>query len=97
LGIANNVLTSNGSSAYWAPPAEGGGGASTYSEDVGDGVESTFTITHSLDKESVVAVVRENSSGYYVYPDIKYVDVNSVVLEFLAAPTTNQYKVIVLG
>lgn len=84
---ASNTTTSGG----------GGGGASVYSVDIGNGSANTFTVTHSLGKENVTVSVRENSSGYYVYPDIKYSSTNAVVVEFVSAPTTNQYKVIVLG
>ena len=73
------------------------GGASVYSDNVGNSVSNTFTINHGLNKEFVNPVVRENSSGYYVYPDMRYVDLNTIILEFVSAPSANQYKVIVVG
>lgn len=86
------------SPGYWASnTSSGGGGASVYSVDIGNGSANTFTVTHSLGKQNVTVSVRENSSGYYVYPDIKYSSTNAVIVEFVTAPTTNQYKVIVLG
>ena len=75
----------------------GGGGAATYYANVGNSSANSFTISHSLNKDYVIPAVRENSSGYYVYPDIRYVDANNIVLEFVTAPTTNQYTIIVLG
>lgn len=85
---STNVSTSGGST---------GGGASVYSANIGNSSANTFTVTHSLGKENVTVSVRENSSGYYVYPDIKYSSTNAVIVEFVSAPTANQYKVIVLG
>lgn len=84
---------------YWTANVAtgGGGGASVYSANIGNGSANTFTVTHSLGKENVTVSVRENSTGYYVYPDIKYSSTNAVIVEFVSAPTTNQYKVIVLG
>ena len=72
-------------------------GAAVYSDNVGNSVSNTFTINHGLNKEFVNPVVRENSSGYYVYPDMRYVDLNTIILEFVSAPSANQYKVIVVG
>lgn len=85
---------------YWTSntaASGGGGGASVYSANVGNGSANSFTVTHSLGKENVVVTVRENSSGYYVYPDVQYSSTNAVVVQFVNAPTTDQYKVIVLG
>ena len=86
---------------YWAgntaTASGGGGGASVYAANVGNNSANTFAVLHSLGKENVTVAVRENSSGYYVYPDIKYANTNAVILEFVSAPTTNQYKIIVLG
>jgi hypothetical protein len=72
-------------------------GIQTYSSNVGDGTNTSFTITHSLNKSNIIVNVRENANGYFVYPDIKYTSVNAVVLEFVDAPTSNQYFVSVFG
>jgi hypothetical protein len=75
----------------------GGGGASVFSANVGNASANTFNVAHNLAKTFVIPAVRENSSGYYVYPDMKYTTPNHIVLEFVTAPSTNQYTVIVLG
>jgi hypothetical protein len=74
------------------------GSLSTYSATIGNGSATSFTVTHNLNvtNDSFVSV-REVSSGYYVYPDVKYVNANSVLVEFVSAPTTNQYRVTVAG
>jgi hypothetical protein len=54
-------------------------------------------VTHNLNKTMIVVAVREESSGYYVYPDIIYTSANALSVQFVTAPTSNQYRVIVLG
>ncbi len=72
-------------------------GAVKFSSNVGNASNTTFTLSHNLNRVDVFVAVRENSTGYYAYPDIKYVNSNSVILEFVTAPTANQYYVSVLG
>lgn len=68
-----------------------------YSSNVGDASASTFTLTHNLNRADIFVAVRENSSGYFVYPDVKYVSTNSVTIEFASTPTSSQYYVSILG
>lgn len=95
----NTTYTYSTTYSYWTSntSSAAGGGASVYSANIGNASANTFTVTHSLGKENVTVSVRENSTGYYVYPDVKYSSTNAVIVEFVTAPTTNQYKVIVLG
>lgn len=98
-GASGNVLTSNGTT--WvssAPTGSGGGGGSGYSVTIGNGSATSFTVTHNLNTANIIVSVRENiTNGYIVYPDIKYTGVNTIVIEFASAPTTNQYLVCVMG
>ena len=68
-----------------------------YSSNVGDASANTFTLTHNLNRADIFVAVRENSSGYFVYPDVKYVSTNSVTIEFASTPTSSQYYVSILG
>ena len=72
-------------------------GPTKYSSNVGDASATTFTLTHNLNRADIFVAVRENSSGYFVYPDVKYNSTNSVTLEFATAPTSSQYYVSILG
>jgi len=90
-----NAAYAQANSAYDA--ANNAGGATAYSANVGNGSANTFTITHNLNTQNIFVSVRENSSGYFVYPDIKFDDANTTILEFVSAPTTNQYYVAILG
>ena len=40
---------------------------------------------------------RYPGTGYYVYPDIKYTSANALNIEFATAPTSLQYRIIVIG
>lgn len=94
IGITTNV-DNNGiviSSTASAPA-----GGLSYTANVGNGTANTFNIAHGLNTTAVIPAVRELATGYYVYPDMKYTSANNIVLEFVSAPTTNQYFIIVLG
>ena len=72
--------------------------AKVYSTTIGDGSAISYTITHNLSVSNDVQVtVRDTGTNYYVYPDIKYVTNNSVLIEFVSAPTSNQYRVSIIG
>ena len=69
-----------------------------YSVLIGDGSATSYTVTHNLGATNDIHVsVRETSTNYYVYPDVKYVNSNSVLIEFSSAPTSNQYRVSIIG
>jgi hypothetical protein len=69
-----------------------------YSVLIGDGSATSYTVTHNLGATNDVHVsVRETGTNYYVYPDVKYVNSNSVIIEFSSTPTTNQYRVSIIG
>lgn len=69
-----------------------------YSVLIGDGSATSYTVTHNLGVSNDVHVsVRDTGTNYYVYPDVKYVNSNSVLIEFSSAPTSNQYRVSIIG
>jgi hypothetical protein len=69
-----------------------------YSVLIGDGSAISYTVNHNLGATNDVNVsVRETGTNYYVYPDVKYVNADSVLIEFVSAPTSNQYRVSVIG
>jgi hypothetical protein len=74
-----------------------GGSMTGYTGSIGDNSNTTFTITHDLNSDNIMTAVKEQSSGYFVYPDVKYVASNQVVVEFENAPTTDQYQIYVIG
>lgn len=69
-----------------------------YAADVGDGSNTTYTITHSLGtKDVVVSVYRKDSPYDVVFCDVVITDTNTVTLTFAVAPTSAQFRVVVLG
>lgn len=91
----NEIGTFEGSNATsWG--AIGGSGVLSFKSNVGNASSNTFNIGHNLNTTDVIPAVKENSTGYYVYPDIKTTSPNHIEIEFVSAPTVNQYRVIVL-
>ena len=68
-----------------------------YTANVGDGTNVSYTLTHNLGSPDVQAIVKEWSTGYLVYPDIKQVSNNIITLEFFSAPSSNQFKATIIG
>ena len=99
VGTSGQVLTSNGAGIYWSTVSGGGGGGSTatYGVTIGNASNTSFTVTHSLDKTNIFVSTRDITTGYFVYPDVKYLSTNAVLLEFIDPPATNQYYVAVIG
>lgn len=70
-------------------------GTQEFSSNFGDGVATVFTIPHGLTRINLSAIVKLNSTGEQVNVSA-VVDATNVVITFLgAAPTTNEFKVIV--
>lgn len=68
----------------------------SYSANIGDGIATQFTITHSLGTRDIIVQVYRNSSPYdVVYCSIEKDTINSVVLTFSTPPTSNQYRVVI--
>lgn len=69
-----------------------------YAASIGNGASTSFTVNHALNSQDVVITVREVASPYaVVYPDVEMLDVNNCTVRFSVAPTSNQYRVIVVG
>lgn len=65
---------------------------------VGNNSATDFTITHNLNTRDVTVTVYDNSSPYGVmYTDVENASVNTVVVRFSVAPTTDQYRVVIIG
>lgn len=71
--------------------------ARKYSALVGNNSSTSIAVTHSLNTQDVIAELRDASTQARVYCDIVNTDVNNITLTFAVAPTTNQYRVTVIG
>lgn len=72
--------------------------ARKYTTTVGDGVATSFTITHNLGTRDVHVSVYKNATDYEeVEVDVLKASTSTVVINFAVAPTLNQYVVSVIG
>jgi hypothetical protein len=76
-------------------------GIQKFSETIGDGVATSFAISHALDTRDLSITVYENQTPFLqVSPPtftVEHTSVNSVTLDFSIAPTLNQYRVVIIG
>lgn len=69
-----------------------------YITDIGDGSNTSFTVTHNLNSRDVVVQVRRNSGAYdYVIVDAEATTLNSVTIRFSAAPASNAFRAVVMA
>ncbi len=69
-----------------------------YAANVGDGSNTSYTISHNLGTKDVQVTVYDNSSPYAeVICDVQHTSTTAVTLLFSVAPTSNQYRVVVQG
>jgi len=68
-----------------------------YAEDVGDGVNAIFNITHSLETEDITVNLYEQATKAMVLTDVTIVDTDTVTVSFGEAPTVNQYRIVIIG
>lgn len=71
--------------------------AKRFQENVGDGTATSFTISHNLNTLDAIVQVVEVATGEQVIADNARNGANSVVVTFSVAPTTGQYRVIILA
>lgn len=69
-----------------------------FTANVGDNSATTYNVSHNFATRDVQVQVYRNSTPWdNVECDIERSDTNTVNLKFAAAPTTNQYSVVILG
>ncbi|MFN5250016.1 MAG: hypothetical protein ACK5DE_03155 [Bacteroidota bacterium] len=67
-----------------------------YAANVGDGSNTSYTISHNLGTKDVIVSVYDNSSPYAeVVCDVQHTSTTAITLLFSVAPTSNQYRVVV--
>ena len=64
---------------------------------VGNGTNTSFAVTHNLGTRDVQVQVYDNASYDTVECDVVRTDSNNVTVSFTVAPTTNAYRVVVIG
>lgn len=69
-----------------------------FTQTIGNGSATSFTINHALGVQDVIVQIYRNGSPFdVVLADIELTDANNVTVRFAVAPSTNQFKVVVIG
>jgi hypothetical protein len=77
---------------------DSGYGVRKFAGSVGDNSATTFNVTHNFGTKDVTVHVYDNSSPYaQVEADIEHANNSYVTIKFAAAPTVDQYRVVVVG
>lgn len=68
-----------------------------FATNIGNGALQTFTVNHALSSTDVVVSVRQNSDGAMLDAEVTVTDANNVQVTVNSTPTTDQYRVVVVG
>jgi hypothetical protein len=75
-----------------------GYGVRKYAADLGDGSATSYTVNHALATRDITVQIYDNSTPYaQVEADVEHTDSNNLTIKFAAAPTSNQYRIVVVG
>jgi hypothetical protein len=91
--VNNQVLKYNGSAWINAVAPAGGGVGITYSSDIGDGSNSSYTITHGLNTRDITVITRNSASPYEVInARWEAATANTAVIDFSTAIDSNSVR-----
>jgi photosystem II stability/assembly factor-like uncharacterized protein len=70
--------------------------ASKYTTNLGNGSDTTYPVTHSLNTRDVIAMVHDNITKIVVYPTMSIDGTNTMTVTFPTTATPNQYRLVVM-
>lgn len=71
--------------------------ARKFAASVGNNAAVSFVLTHSFNTRDVAVTVFDNSTYAEVFADATHSTADTVTIAFAVAPTTNQYRVVIVG
>jgi hypothetical protein len=71
--------------------------ARKFTQLIGNGVNTSFSVTHSLGNQYVVAQVYDASSNQQIECDVTLTSSTVTAFGFAAAPATNAFRVVIIG
>ena len=84
------TLTNNGSNYHAI--------ARKFAMDIGNGVLTTIPVPHNLGTKDVTVQIFENNADYnQVEADVQHTSPDEITLKFAVAPSSNEYRVVVVG
>ena len=73
------------------------GGADGYTTDIGNNSDTTIEVTHNLNTSYITYSLIDNNTNEFVNTQTSIVDANKIQFVFTTAPTTNEYKVVIIS
>jgi hypothetical protein len=70
-------------------------GNNSFAASIGDGTNTSYTVTHNFNSKDVIVQLYDNSTFDTVYADVVRDTVNTVVVTFTVAPTSNDIRVLI--
>ena len=71
--------------------------ARKYSVTIGDGTNTSYTVTHNLGTQDIHITVKEVSSNSIVFTDMQAATTNTCIITFGSAIASNTYRVTVIA
>lgn len=96
--LATNTETTTGTDTARAVTPAGAKAAidaRTYVTSIGDGTNTSYTITHGLGTRDVIIQLYDSSSYDTVFADVVRTNTTQATISFASAPTTNDVRVLV--
>lgn len=75
----------------------GGSSIAKFAASIGNGSATTYAVVHNFNTRDVLVVIYDNSTFAEVRSESIHTDANTVTINFNVAPTTNQFRVVVIG
>lgn len=101
LGLSNggtNASSASTARTQLASDVSGGTLPVKVSFNLGDGSATAITVTHNLGtRDLTCSLVQSSSPWELVYADITFPTINTATVTFNAAPSTNQYRLTLIG